>query len=193
MQTAESRPSPLKSPVSSGCALLFFGLALSACAAQSPAVSSSPQAGAAMEASPAQPSSFAEPPAATYSPSSAEPVPQTVDEALAQLARAEKEIDLAGSSFRAKAGASAGAGAAQPPPPPPGSPTPLQQRSPAESEESRGQACFSACRALSSMTRATEHLCNLAGQSDSRCEDARSRLSGAHKRVTDACTCAPAD
>jgi hypothetical protein len=50
-----------------------------------------------------------------------------------------------------------------------------------------GDPCSSACAALASMSRATEHLCGLAGNSDARCEDARTRVRSAEGRVRAAC------
>jgi len=47
--------------------------------------------------------------------------------------------------------------------------------------------CGSACAALASMSRATEHLCGLAGNGDARCEDARARVRTADGRVRAAC------
>jgi hypothetical protein len=47
--------------------------------------------------------------------------------------------------------------------------------------------CVTACSALSSMERATRHLCDLTGEGDARCDSARSRVSGATERVTASC------
>jgi hypothetical protein len=47
--------------------------------------------------------------------------------------------------------------------------------------------CATACSALSSMERATKHLCDLTGDGDARCDSARSRVSGATERVTASC------
>lgn len=187
MPTAESHPSlaGLKTrrasvrPILLVWACVFLG-----CAAQSPVPSAAPQN--AEPASPA-PTAFAEAPSgAPYSPSSSEPVPKTVDEAVAQLEQAEAKLNSASNALTAKS-AAGGAEAAQgtsPPPPP--------QRMASGDEEARGSPCFSACRALDSMGRATQYLCELAGDRDARCEGARARLESAHKRVTDACTCPPA-
>lgn len=48
-------------------------------------------------------------------------------------------------------------------------------------------ACTTACVALGHMTRATEHLCALAGPGDARCKDAGARLQAATFRVHAAC------
>ena len=48
-------------------------------------------------------------------------------------------------------------------------------------------ACTTACSALSSMERAARHLCNLTGDGDARCDNARARVSGASERVMASC------
>lgn len=48
-------------------------------------------------------------------------------------------------------------------------------------------ACTTACSALSSMERAAKHLCDLTGDGDARCDNARSRVSGATERVMSSC------
>ena len=48
-------------------------------------------------------------------------------------------------------------------------------------------ACATACSALSSMERAAKHLCDLTGDGDARCDNARSRVSGATERVMSSC------
>lgn len=56
-------------------------------------------------------------------------------------------------------------------------------------EMSRG-SCERACRALDSMRRAVEGLCDLAGDDDPRCERGRSRLTDSEQRVSGAgCGC----
>jgi hypothetical protein len=62
------------------------------------------------------------------------------------------------------------------------------QRAQADLEASAGE-CAGACRALASMERATEHLCQLSGEDDDRrrCDDARKRLSDARDRVRRQC------
>jgi hypothetical protein len=52
---------------------------------------------------------------------------------------------------------------------------------------SQGDACSTACSALSSMERATLHLCGLAGESDRRCEEAKARVQIATSRVRASC------
>lgn len=48
-------------------------------------------------------------------------------------------------------------------------------------------ACTTACSALSSMERAARHLCDLTGDGDERCDNARQRVSGATERVMSSC------
>lgn len=50
--------------------------------------------------------------------------------------------------------------------------------------------CTTACRALDSMRRSVEGLCQLTGDADQRCTSARTRLARAGDRVREAgCTC----
>jgi hypothetical protein len=52
--------------------------------------------------------------------------------------------------------------------------------------------CATACSALSSMGRAARHLCDLTGDGDARCDNARTRVSGATEKVMASCpACAP--
>lgn len=51
--------------------------------------------------------------------------------------------------------------------------------------------CATACSALSSMERAAKHLCDLTGDGDARCDNARSRVSGATERVSASCPACP--
>jgi len=48
-------------------------------------------------------------------------------------------------------------------------------------------SCGVACKALASMKRATEHLCELSGDDPGSCDDARARLDRATARVRDVC------
>jgi hypothetical protein len=75
-----------------------------------------------------------------------------------------------------------------------------QRRAAARAELDRAQSdldaaatdCAAACRALSSMERATQHLCTLASDPDDqkRCDDAQHRLATARARVKSSCgTC----
>jgi hypothetical protein len=125
--------------------------------------------------------------------------PQTIEDAQAQLARARQDLDRSvafapSSAQPAQAGAATeatpsstptrppadvsatgsdrqnagtGGGAAPPPPPSP---------------------CEQACRALSSMKRAKEAICRMAGDSDARCTDATKAVADGEARVTQ-CKC----
>lgn len=54
----------------------------------------------------------------------------------------------------------------------------------------KASACFDACRAVASMTRATRAICELADDDDVSCDDAKATLRGARNRVRDSgCTC----
>jgi hypothetical protein len=75
-----------------------------------------------------------------------------------------------------------------------------QRRAAARAELQRAQSdleaaasdCTAACRALSSMERATQHLCTLVADPDDqkRCDDAQHRLAAARERVRSSCgTC----
>jgi len=145
-----------------GCAALAFGatLALGACGA-----------GASLE------------------PAKSAPAPTTVDEALANLDQAEGDINrvLGGPARPGFAQPPAAypprgesLGGAAPPPAPPTAPTEAVQ-------QDSGDPCATACRALASMGRAAEHLCSLAGDSDSRCDTARGRVQSASQRVHASC------
>lgn len=115
--------------------------------------------------------------------------PATVDEALAELTRAEGDLGRAYELLAATGGRKSPAGM-----PAPGSTdaaTATQPKAAAESEQGAGNPCATACSALASMQRATDHLCGLTGDADARCSNARSRVQGARERVTDSCTCGP--
>jgi hypothetical protein len=139
----------------------------------------------------------------TAAPGAAEPAYQqqgggtSIDQVLADLQRAEGDLGVAIEALSASQGRKSPAGM-----PAPGAtgdavgPS-AAQRPPATSPARPGEAeltsdpCFSACRALASMTRATAHLCDLAGDADPRCDSARSRLRGARERVEGSCACGP--
>src|SRR5262249_2299070 len=87
---------------------------------------------------------------------------------LAALSRAEAEIAEALSKGSARRGARETAGGAQPQ---------------TEAHQPGGNPCETACRALASMTRSAEHVCEMAGDGDARCHDARARVKGAGERV----------
>ena len=130
-------------------------------------------------------------------PSTAEPVPTTVDQALASLDQAEGDINRVlgapatpgyaqppGQAAPAQPGAVGGGAAGPPPAPPTAAASPSKDATKLEAE---ADPCATACRALASMGRAAEHLCGLAGDSDTRCDVARARVQAATERVHAAC------
>jgi hypothetical protein len=50
-----------------------------------------------------------------------------------------------------------------------------------------GQRCTIACKALASMKRAAEQVCDLEGDDDERCVDLRARVEKARRRVSGKC------
>jgi hypothetical protein len=56
------------------------------------------------------------------------------------------------------------------------------------SANSSGNACANACRAFASMKRAVDTLCQLSGDADDRCVDARKTLQETAQRVAQ-CGC----
>lgn len=165
--------------------------ALAACAASSPAASEPTATAAppaAMQGAGAAEPTFQRP---TATPDAADQPPATVDEALANLQRAEGDLGVAVEGLMARQDRKTPSGM---PVPPTGGTAPKQEQmkpntSPGETELGAGDPCFSACRALASMTRATAHLCGLTGDADPRCDSARSRLQGARERVEGSCAC----
>jgi hypothetical protein len=133
------------------------------------------------------------------------PPPPTPEASLAALDQAEGELMLAlGGTASPLGTAVPGAGAQASPPglgqaapsPTADRPAPEQPRATMSSGDaagheeaearhgpSSGDPCSNACRALGSMRRATDHLCNLSGESDARCEGARRRVESAGDRV----------
>jgi hypothetical protein len=124
--------------------------------------------------------------------------PETVPDALAELDRAEAELAQAIGSptfagppdkTRAYAGETdtrdasptdAPAGTSPPPPP-------AVAGGGDRPESTMPDPCVTACRALGSMSRSADHICDLAGQGDGRCENARSRVERATDRVRAQC------
>jgi len=70
------------------------------------------------------------------------------------------------------------AGVDSPAPPPPAQPT---------AEMSAADRCSIACRALASMSRAAERLCELTGEDDDRCVSARARVTAAEELIYRSC------
>lgn len=132
--------------------------------------------------------------------------PETVPDALADLDRAEAELAQAigspafarppGEESRPATGsdapeASPGSRDAFPttsPPPPPSTQSAGGERA-AEVQSSLPppDPCVTACRALASMSRSADHVCDLAGHGDDRCSSARSRVERATDRVRSQC------
>lgn len=138
--------------------------------------------GAAQEA-PAAPASKAPMEPAAYA--EATPTAGTTEDPLAELDRAEAELDSA---------LGGGSGFAQPPGATPPPAQPLKETSPdAAAAQSSGDPCATACHALASMGRAADHLCGLSGEDDTRCEGARARVKNATDRVHAQCPACASD
>jgi hypothetical protein len=137
----------------------------------------------------------------------------TPERAYAAVGRAEGELALALGPAPGGAKDQGFAQPASPPPPPPPPPTEPSPppppvvvaqaappadaagRSKTEEQDAKQKStpaasaspCVTACAALTSMERAADHLCTLAGAGDARCTDARARVESASKRVRAAC------
>lgn len=118
----------------------------------------------------------------------------------AALAKAEHDLDqaLALSDHRdreAQSAVSDLAEAAAPSPEPSAAPAEAAGRAEAAPRRAESKAyaeppptrCELACRAYASMGRATESLCDLGGEEEARCVDARSRLEHASARLSASC------
>lgn len=124
------------------------------------------------------------PEASAPSSTPAEPAPQTIEEAQAQIASAKDQLGggaPGASSTKSTLDAAPPKNDAEPAPPP-AADAPASTEKPAD-------ACMSPCRALASMRRAVDALCRMAGDSDKRCLDARQTLSDSVSR-TATCKCA---
>lgn len=153
-------------------------LLLTACggAAREPEAPASPSSAPASKAAPG------------YGLQGADAQPASLPDALAQLDQAEAEISQA---LGVPTFASPPGDRAQPAPPPSSTSAPA----PRVPEATGGQGaqslsadpCVTACRALASMSRSVEHVCELAGEADERCASARTRVSGAEGRVRSQC------
>jgi len=112
--------------------------------------------------------------------------PERFEDAEAALDRAERDIQKAlvlggDEDNRARDAEEPVGPQAQP------APAPYADRSTKSAQERR---CTTACRALASMDRAANKVCDLAGSDDSRCDGARTRLSAARDIVRRSCpTC----
>ncbi|WP_437760363.1 hypothetical protein [Sorangium sp. So ce1389] len=154
-----------------------------------------------------------EPASATAMASQEEGSPRTAEDALAELERAEGELDRvlgapAGGSEDRSVAQSAPPGDRSPAAPSTAAPPPATSPAPpaaadsaprattagrehpskkAEAEQVSAAPCETACRALASMSRAAQHLCGLAGDADQRCDAARTRVKSATDRVEAQC------
>lgn len=108
---------------------------------------------------PAEPSSVPDPRAEPH-----------IADALAELDRAEREVDRIVGPGGARAMREADEG----------------EEKPIDDEEA-ASACETACRALGAMERSAAHLCQLAGERDDRCQAAQSRVQRAGERVRATC------
>lgn len=156
-------------------ALVVVALAMGGCASGKTAPSSPPST---YEGAPAADSpSGAQPPAAEDEFRLSE---REDEDPSVALDRAESELDRILGEARAYA--------TPPPAPPPtaggddGSPPPKRPE-----VAQGGDPCHAACRALASMRRATERLCALSGEDETRCGDARVRVERAEQRVQTRC------
>lgn len=111
----------------------------------------------------------------------AENAPRTVEEATRRIERARSEIDAATAPRPAPEAPSAPAGAPTDMKPQSASPT-------SDTPSSYGTPCSSPCRALGSMRRSVEALCDLTGPEDSRCVEAKKTLAESRTKVGP-CTC----
>jgi hypothetical protein len=185
----ERRGAAARSLTRRALAAVMMIAALASCSAQraQPAESAATPATAASEPAPAGD--------ATAPGTAQQGAPGTVDAALADLSRAEGELGRAFETLSEREGRKSPSGMPAPsttgspatPSPSPG----IQPKTPGEEQLGVGDPCVTACRALASMQRATEHLCGLTGDGDQRCSGARERVRGARERVEGSCTCGP--
>jgi len=167
-------------------ALAAGAIAIAACSAAAPSAKA-----------PAAP----EPPAEQYAMAAPQAPAGGIDGAVADLARAEDEMQRA---LAVAGGApvpspeplpAQQAPRAEPgKPAPPSPPTTGASKAPSKHAEeeradalSASDACSVACRALDSMRRSTDQLCGLAGAGDARCVDANARVDRALARVRASC------
>lgn len=121
--------------------------------------------------------------------SQGEPEPQTLSEAEAQLEQARAELDQLALN---EPGLAAAADAATAPAPSPVAPARKERADEAAQQApaaKAGDACDAACRAFSSLTRASDAVCRLDANGGKRCERARQIRDGASQRVA-RCGCA---
>ncbi|RYZ06736.1 MAG: hypothetical protein EOO73_14385 [Myxococcales bacterium] len=116
----------------------------------------------------------------------AEPEPQDLAEAEAMLEKARAELDLLTGS--AAPPSVAGAAAPAPAPAPGGAAESRAEAADAGSAAKAEDPCQRACRAFSSLARASDAVCRLDARGGERCERARQMRSDASQRVA-ACGC----
>lgn len=113
----------------------------------------------------------------------------TVEGAAADVDQAEAALSAAigdhGLKNRVDAPSEPSSQPPQPAPAPPGL-TPQKPQA-AESGSDDENHCRNVCEALSSMVRAVHHLCELTGDDDGRCTEAKGRAERAEQRVSQSC------
>ncbi|MDF3069407.1 MAG: hypothetical protein K0R38_5008 [Polyangiaceae bacterium] len=137
---------------------------------------------------PATPGAVPAAPAATFA---SEPEPQTLAEAEALLEKSRAELDRLALSSEADAEATSGAAAPAPAPAPASAPARAEsreERADAQPQAKAESPCQSACRAFSSLSRASEAVCRLEADGGKRCERARQIRDDASQRVA-GCGC----
>lgn len=109
----------------------------------------------------------------------AENSPRTVEDAELAIARARSEIDAFAGSAKTPANEPSTSPTEAPKKPP---------SAPLSASPSTDAACSTPCRALASMRRAVGALCELTGEADARCTEAKKTLAESTSRVG-ACVC----
>ena len=170
----------------------FAAVGVAAGCARSPKAESAPPA---EQAAPALPASTAQAmPSRDYA-AQAEPEPQTLAEAEALLDKARADLDRLALNDLARSGAAPAAAApGAPPSPAPRSRAEAQRADQAEkdadsnSSAKAADACETACKAFSSLTRASNAVCRLDADGGKRCERARQiREDASHKVASCGC------
>ena len=131
-----------------------------------------------------------QPPGAA-APSSIEPAQKsaTQDESFTTLDEAERALAVAEGELASLFAPPAPAEApAAPPPPPAAGGASAPKGAEAEAEKKPASRCELACKAFSSLGRAAEAVCRLAGEQDARCSRARGAVDDNRRRVA-SCGC----
>jgi hypothetical protein len=159
----------------------LFGLlfSLSACGGAAPEPASAP----------------ATPDALPSSTRSGEETYANVDEAERGLRRAEAELrSIFGPPTAGSAAGPQPRSESRPPSPPPPPPPPAPATAPpaGDAQAQDASSCATACKAFTSMTKATETICRLTSQTDERCSRAQRSLEDARSTLrTCVCVAAP--